>query len=463
MAMQMSIMGHSFSPLLLISFFVLMFWALVFVSDTFFDAPLLATVPGAGTRQSDVKNRERLQILESKMDDYRVKQTESTEIYKDYLQQLGNVREEISQLTNSVESLVQTHAQARKSIEALAGRLERSRRQHDEVEASMLSLRSSEERLKGQACFGDINTYKEDKQAVVSLQTSYQSLHSDVQEALQQLGHAMDVVTKLPEQQEQSRAVCSQPDDSDQRTARLQQEMEAALESIWAQERRDLVNEASSGALQVAQRQRSVGSSLWSALKSPALATPEGPGKPDWAQRGAGSEVVHALTSPTFTPPDATLWQRSMGWLGVENGLGVPEDAISADTALGHCWPMAGTNGSLTVRLGTPLVVEAISLDHVGRSEALDTSSAPFHFQAFGLSDLSPNAQEMCMVQGKYELEGPAVQTFRAASVMVRRPFRYVRLQIDNNHGNADYTCLYRLRVHGFAPAKVQRGDTNSP
>lgn len=79
---------------------------------------------------------------------------------------------------------------------------------------------------------------------------------------------------------------------------------------------------------------------------------------PDHAQRGAGGEIVHALTSPTFSRiPQLLLKSKTTGlnvnmvasyvWdslshlFNIENGIGKPEDAISHKVTLGQCWAMA--------------------------------------------------------------------------------------------------------------------------
>lgn len=79
---------------------------------------------------------------------------------------------------------------------------------------------------------------------------------------------------------------------------------------------------------------------------------------PDHAQRGAGGEVVYALTSPTFSrtpelaavvsssefPPakvaSAYIWDFMSHVFNSEDGIGKPEEAISHKVTLGQCWAM---------------------------------------------------------------------------------------------------------------------------
>ncbi|CAE7691274.1 unnamed protein product, partial [Symbiodinium microadriaticum] len=65
-------------------------------------------------------------------------------------------------------------------------------------------------------------------------------------------------------------------------------------------------------------------------------------GRPDFALLGAGARVVSRLTSQTYTPPSSSpLVSSVMGTLGMETGVGGPEEALSRDTTVGHCWAMA--------------------------------------------------------------------------------------------------------------------------
>lgn len=53
----------------------------------------------------------------------------------------------------------------------------------------------------------------------------------------------------------------------------------------------------------------------------------------------------------------------------------------------------------------------------------------------------------------EFQVNGSSLQYFRVAhdeAAQSRgRRFNLVELRIESNHGNANYTCLYRFRVHG--------------
>lgn len=63
--------------------------------------------------------------------------------------------------------------------------------------------------------------------------------------------------------------------------------------------------------------------------------------RPDYALMGAGARVVSHLTSPTYTPPSTNpLLTSVLSILGMETGVGGPQEALSQDTTVGHCWAM---------------------------------------------------------------------------------------------------------------------------
>jgi len=170
-------------------------------------------------------------------------------------------------------------------------------------------------------------------------------------------------------------------------------------------------------------------------------------GRPDFAQRGAGASIITSLTSPTYNP-DKVPFRRLLQLVGYYTGYGFPEDAISVGTALGHCWPMEGRNGSIAIKLARPVEIDAISIDHVPQSEALSMSSAPksFDLYTYSVDDARTGEVGSHALAGEYFISGSSVQSY---TLVQPRRAEVVRLQINDNHGNDNYTCLYRVRVHG--------------
>ena len=118
----------------------------------------------------------------------------------------------------------------------------------------------------------------------------------------------------------------------------------------------------------------------------------------------------------------------------------------------------------MDVRLREAVVVAAVTVEHVGADVAYDLSSAPKSFAVFGWNRTRepPEPARSHDFGGalRYELGASsrgAAQTF-AFDETRARAVDHVRFEVRSNYGNAEYTCLYRLRVHGTpvaTPGKV--------
>lgn len=71
----------------------------------------------------------------------------------------------------------------------------------------------------------------------------------------------------------------------------------------------------------------------------------------NYAAKESGAEIIREMTSPTFVPHTSPIVRSAMNVayeylykLGVESGVGPPEEAISADMSPGRCWAMQVTH-----------------------------------------------------------------------------------------------------------------------
>ncbi|WFD23399.1 hypothetical protein MEQU1_002088 [Malassezia equina] len=216
--------------------------------------------------------------------------------------------------------------------------------------------------------------------------------------------------------------------------------------------------------------------------------------RPDFAQYSSGGRVVPSLTSPThelqlpgrridgFTSMLSYLLPLPMrsGAQDTHTLRGrMPVVALHHDTSPGMCWPFSGTHGQLGIQLVRRIRPTAITIDHVPASLALDKqASAPRDMEVWGVAD-SPSDQEaisrwrltpaarawseepspvppspahVFLGSFVYDAAGPPIQTFPlsdAASAALSTGFRVVQVNVLSNYGMRDYTCLYRVRVHG--------------
>ena len=205
--------------------------------------------------------------------------------------------------------------------------------------------------------------------------------------------------------------------------------------------------------------------------------------KADFALHSGGAVVIPSLTSDTHEIRPQGVRQHVIGYLtGHGYALGRPPiTALHHETHVGHCWPFKGDQGQLGVTLSRVVQIEEISIDHVARDVAWDSSSAPRKMEVWGLVEgasnlakvvtwdaarteagidiptqprsLPSSARYVRIAQFEYDVEAPdadAVQTF-AVDEDVRKSgmdFGIVVLRVLSNWGQ-QFTCLYRFRVHG--------------
>ncbi|KAK1277069.1 hypothetical protein QJS04_geneDACA003541 [Acorus gramineus] len=123
----------------------------------------------------------------------------------------------------------------------------------------------------------------------------------------------------------------------------------------------------------------------------------------------------------------------------------------------GKCFALNGSSGFVEIKLKTGIIPEAVTLEHVAKSVAFDRSTAPRDCRVSawfeGLED-KPSVRDERMfplLEFTYDLGRSNAQTFDI-DISDSGLINMVRLDITSNHGNPDYTCVYRFRVHGHEP-----------
>ena len=183
---------------------------------------------------------------------------------------------------------------------------------------------------------------------------------------------------------------------------------------------------------------------------------------PDFALATLGSRVLTELTSSTLED------KEDKGLLSIFKRPVINPKTTSPLVALlpwkqpGECWPMAGKQGSLGVELRQPVSVNAISIDYLGHHQAMNMASAPGDFEVWGLikygdrswkypwDSLASVVDKDVMYLGRFMYDitkSVSVQTFKLDRATP--PIKAIVFRFLSNWGNHDYTCIYRVRVHG--------------
>ncbi|XP_068765150.1 SUN domain-containing protein 1 isoform X10 [Struthio camelus] len=169
-------------------------------------------------------------------------------------------------------------------------------------------------------------------------------------------------------------------------------------------------------------------------------------GMVDFALESGGGSILSTRCSETYETKTALislfgipLWYFSQS----------PRVVIQPDMYPGNCWAFKGSQGYLVVRLSMKIYPTAFTVEHIPKtlSPTGNITSAPKNFSVYGLDD---EYQEEGVLLGHYFYDqgGEPLQMFPVKEEN-ENVFQIVELRIVSNWGHAEYTCLYRFRVHG--------------
>ncbi|KAH9014407.1 UNC-like C-terminal-domain-containing protein [Lactarius pseudohatsudake] len=191
----------------------------------------------------------------------------------------------------------------------------------------------------------------------------------------------------------------------------------------------------------------------------------------DYANVALGARSIPGLTSPLYSPPlrlditrvDRTFWKS----FSPRPTIHPPEMALSGDSNPGQCWAFAGYSGQLGIQLPVPVRVTSFIIEHT-RDKSF-AESAPRNVVLWGLvpsNDIDPPTRNTSSnpLQPQFgashvsvqlasvvfdAIQGQPRQIFELRHTAARRHFDHLVAQILGNWGHPDYTCLYRLEIHG--------------
>jgi len=236
-------------------------------------------------------------------------------------------------------------------------------------------------------------------------------------------------------------------------------------------------------------------------------AEPAGIQIPDYANALTGARVWPYLTSPSYVHGRsksalASAWAFFAG-TAAEYGAH-PAVAITPTSDAGDCWAFPGKAGTLAIRLAEPIYPSHITIEHIPKPLAHDYTTAPKTIEFWvrvpdveKRKDVESAAARAAFISGdgedaesrvmrtngqqpevaswqltkyagefvkihtvEFNLDVDSVQSFELPVDMInlRIPIDVVAFLIKDNYGNQNFTCVYRMKVHGYAPS-ILDGD----
>ncbi|XP_060521283.1 SUN domain-containing protein 1 isoform X2 [Cylas formicarius] len=165
----------------------------------------------------------------------------------------------------------------------------------------------------------------------------------------------------------------------------------------------------------------------------------------DYAMETMGGQIVTTRCTETYHHGKAVVSVLGIPlWYPVNS----PRNVITPGINPGDCWAFQNFPGFVVIKLSGMVELEAFSLEHISKLLVPDgrIDSAPRDFEVYGLT--GENEKEPVKLGSyTYNYDGDPLQFFAVEGE--RRVFGMIELRVTSNHGNPNYTCLYRFRVHG--------------
>ncbi|GLV32936.1 klaroid [Carabus blaptoides fortunei] len=168
----------------------------------------------------------------------------------------------------------------------------------------------------------------------------------------------------------------------------------------------------------------------------------------DYALEPSGGQILSTRCTESYNSRTAVLSVLGVPLWYPSN---TPRVVITPGVTPGECWAFQNFPGFLVIQLTAYIHVQGFTLEHIPRSLAPGgrRDSAPRAFTVWALRGENDREPQL-LGSYEYELAATSLQYFAVQHDGAdHQVYNMVELRVDSNHGNSEYTCLYRFRVHG--------------
>lgn len=174
-------------------------------------------------------------------------------------------------------------------------------------------------------------------------------------------------------------------------------------------------------------------------------------GRADYALESAGAEILSIGNTKAVAPP-FRYWSTLFGFSSVSDyAANRANRVIQPSSYPGECFAFAG-RGEIIIKLIKSVYIDTISIEHISpqMSPEGNIQNAPRDFSVFGMVNEN-DAHGGHFGDFQYDInKNQPLQSFRLnAASASSSSYPIVRIEITSNHGDPNYTCVYRIRVHG--------------
>ncbi|KAI8817240.1 UNC-like C-terminal-domain-containing protein [Fimicolochytrium jonesii] len=201
---------------------------------------------------------------------------------------------------------------------------------------------------------------------------------------------------------------------------------------------------------------------------------------PDYALGSGGGRIIPKLTSMTYSVGFGTPF---LDLVGFKRKPGKdPMMLLQPETQPGNCWPMKGSIGQFGIQLIRPIIPTALTIEHAPKESwtSHESISALRHFELYAIynpsstfqtaaaanatnTDIDTNATtpppRLHLLTAEFNPHVSATATFAVPGTVVEAlkgvlertgvAVPAVMVKVKGNWGHEEWTCVYRVRVHG--------------
>ncbi|XP_043686843.1 tetratricopeptide repeat protein 39C-like [Vespula pensylvanica] len=169
-------------------------------------------------------------------------------------------------------------------------------------------------------------------------------------------------------------------------------------------------------------------------------------GMTDYALETSGGAILSTRNTEDYTAGSPGLTLFGIPICIQQN---TPRAVIQTGVLPGECWAFKGSSGTVVIQLLGSVYISGISLEHISPSISPtgETMAAPKEFSLWGLECVE-DTESFFFGEFVYDNTGPSIQYFEVQH-NGKKAYEIVEVKIHSNSGHRDYTCVYRIRIHG--------------
>jgi hypothetical protein len=171
----------------------------------------------------------------------------------------------------------------------------------------------------------------------------------------------------------------------------------------------------------------------------------------DFASESVGGSIL--FTQCTENYDDHSKWFTVFNW-PVKRLTVSPRVVIQNSVEPGNCWSFKGHTADLFIKLAAKITPQSFTIEHIPKELSItgNINSAPRNFSIYGYHSKDEISVDKSILLGHYsydsEVDKP-IQLFNVQYPYNERGISVIEVKITSNSGNPDFTCLYKVRVHG--------------